>query len=64
LVLTVTAEEDEAPAAPAEAVPEAELGLELAPDAEVPAEAPHAATVMAAPKIMLPPSSRRAVEPE
>jgi hypothetical protein len=66
--LTVTEEVDEA--APAEALPAAAallpaaLGLELEPDAEVPAEAPHAATATAAPKITLPPSSRRAVGPE
>jgi hypothetical protein len=69
-VLTVTAEEDVAPAAPAEALPAAALGaalgaeLEPDPEADVPAEEPHAATAIAAPKIMLPPSSRRAVAPE
>jgi hypothetical protein len=60
--LTVTEEVDEA--APAEALPAAALGLEPEPDAEVPADAPHAATATAAPKITLPPSSRRAVGPE
>jgi hypothetical protein len=65
-VLTVTAEDDVAPAAPAEALLAAELGLALEPDpeADVPAEAPQAATAMAAPKITPPPSSLRAVEPE
>lgn len=66
LVLTVTAEDDVAPAAPADALLAAELGLalELDPEADVPAEAPQAATATAAPKITPPPSSRRAVEPE
>ncbi len=72
-VLTVTAEDDVAPAAPeapaeapVDALLAAELGLALEPDpeADVPAEAPQAATAMAAPKITPPPSSRRAVEPE
>jgi hypothetical protein len=65
LVLTVTAEEDEVPALlalPAElAVPEA--GLDPEPDVGVADDAPHAATVMAAPETRLTPSSRRADEP-
>lgn len=68
---TVAVDED-VPAAPGEALAAAAappalpaaLGLEPEPDAEVPAEAPQAATAIAAPKITLPPSSRREVEPE
>jgi hypothetical protein len=60
--LTVTAEEVEAPALLALPVLElpaaAALGEE--PDEEVVADAPHAATVTAAPKIRLTPSTRRA----
>jgi len=51
------AEDDDEPAEPA--LPE--LGLDPEPDAVV-AEAPQAATVMAAPRSRLPPSSRCADE--
>ena len=65
----LTVADDEAPEALppaaelAELPPAAELGLEPEPEAEVPPEEPHAASVTtAAPKIALPPSSRRADE--